>query len=569
VATGAALAVTALVLALTHTLWTDGARLTADFHNDAWYIQQQATLMERNRAPSLFLTSSLGEFYPLFAFYGGTLFVAAATIKLIVGSAEVAQGIVYTLSLGSAYGGWLWLARLAGIRSWPAHAAAILYVTAPYVLTNIYARQDLPESVATAAVAPLVASTISVLGSDRLRAGPAAALAASTIAFTGAHNITLLWVTTLLGLLALVFAVCVPTARTLVTRRGALRTLAVIVPALAVNAWYLIPDLAYHSNTIVMQRIGDWKALLRVQHPGFGPKQLVAIDVTPNGPAAYALPVLAAMWAMLAGLVGRARWRSAWGRTLLIFLLTTVAVVLAMTHPRTLLGLPDPWLMIQGSGRLETFALFGICAAVIAGLALTRGGPRWLTGLLAPALIVGLAGAVVQVRHAPLAPDAGHVSFDDSTIPFSLGDFADARLGQSSLDYGTTTAFIAPTDIREGRVVIRPTARPGDLLRTNVMAPAAMVEVTGARIVGRWAAEQAFADWQLRWYLTLKVNDDAVPGRTRIAIQEAKTFPIVGGRIISILGLLGLTANAGMIAVRARRPPSGRPRPRAPRRRRR
>ena len=50
----------------------------------------------------------------------------------------------------------------------------------------------------------------------------------------------------------LVLAVVVPETRRMVTRRGLLRVLAVVVPAMAVNAWYLLPDLAYHSHTLIV-----------------------------------------------------------------------------------------------------------------------------------------------------------------------------------------------------------------------------------------------------------------------------------------------------------------------------
>ena len=104
-----------------------------------------------------------------------------AVISLVVGSAWTAQAIVYLLALGAAYGGWVWLARLAGLRSWQVHAPALVYVTAPYVITNVDVRQDLTESVATAVIPLLLASALSVLRADRLRAGPVAALAMSTL----------------------------------------------------------------------------------------------------------------------------------------------------------------------------------------------------------------------------------------------------------------------------------------------------------------------------------------------------------------------------------------------------
>ncbi|MES1171195.1 MAG: hypothetical protein ABUL56_02415, partial [Actinomycetota bacterium] len=74
----------------------------------------------------------------------------------------------------------------------------------------------------------------------------------------------------------------------------------------------------------------------------------------------------------------------------------------------------------------------------------------------------------------------------------------------------------------------------------------------------RGAAPQANnPSWQPFWFLILQVDDDATPGKAHIVIREARTLPIVGGRVISLLGLLGLAANAALIAragLRRRRP---------------
>ncbi len=58
------------------------------------------------------------------------------------------------------------------------------------------------------------------------------------------------------------------------------------------------------------------------------------------------------------------------GTVLLILAVTSMGVLVVMVHPRLISALPQPWLMIQFSYRLETFVLFGICGAVIAALAL-------------------------------------------------------------------------------------------------------------------------------------------------------------------------------------------------------
>ncbi|MES1171016.1 MAG: hypothetical protein ABUL56_01500, partial [Actinomycetota bacterium] len=401
----AAAGVAALLVMLNWTSITDAPHLVQDFPAGAWMMQHQAAALREGLIAPLTLTANAAAFYPIFAFYGGTLFLLGGAITLLVGSADAAETILSILALAAAYGGWLWLARMAGVRSWPAHAPAVIYVTAPYVLTNINVRQDFAELVACAVIPLMVASTLSVLRADRLRAGPAAALAASVIVFGGSHNLTLLWGTTILAIAALVVAAGVPQARRQITTRGVLRVLAIVVPAMSVNAWYLLPNLAYHSDTVIVNRIDEWKALLKGPHPELGAEYLFAV----GRPSAFAgsgltitLPMLAMAWVVVVAFVCRAQWRGTWARTLAVLTLLTVGVFAVMTHPRWILELPAPWQMIQFSYRLETFVLFGICGAMIVALVLiNRSGRRWLAGLLLPILAFSVIGAAVQRHDAP------------------------------------------------------------------------------------------------------------------------------------------------------------------------
>jgi hypothetical protein len=552
----AALWVSGLVLLLSWTLINDAPRFQNDFWTDTWLIEHQAIALRADHAPSLFLHSGASMFYPVFAFYGGTLFAFAGAITVIVGSAIAAQVIVYILALLAAYGGWLWLARLAGLRSWPAHVPAVLYITAPYVLTNVYVRQDLAEVVATAAIPLFLAAALSILRSDELRAGPAAALAASAVALGGSHNLTLLWGFTVLSITGLVLVLVVPAARHLLTKRGVLRILAIAVPAMAVNAWYLLPDLAYHADTAIFHRVDAWKALLSGPNPAGSVKHLFALgrpSALPGADLSCTLPVLAIAWVILAMVLVRSAWREAWARLLAILSLATVILLVLISHPRLLLGLPDPWMMIQFSYRLETFVLFAICGAVIAVLVLL--GPsqhRWLRWLLVPIVVLSIVGATRQT-HTAARSETSVATNLDAFVTFGLGDYAGADLGQlsprSQLQSLTLTRQLA----HHNRVDLKVSARPGELVSTNLMTPSRMIDVQGARPVLRRATIPSYRNWRPVWYVMLKFDADATPGRAHIVIQEARSLPIVGGKIISLLGLLGLAANAAVIARAARR----------------
>jgi hypothetical protein len=551
-----AAAVCGLLLLLVWPLITDGNRLMGDAQTDASFIEHQAAALRDDYLPSHFLHSGVTIFYAVFAFYGGTLFVIAGAIALVTGSGMSAQAVVYVLAFAAAYGGWLWLGRMAGLRSWKAHAPALLWVTAPSVLTNANVRQDLAETVATAMLPLLLASALSVLRADRLRAGPAAALAVSTIVVGGSHNLTLLWATTVLALVIPLLVAGVPEARQMVTRRGLLRVLGVAVPAMAVNAWYLLPDLAYYSHTVIAQRIDEWRASAGTAGPEVDAKYLFSIvRRTPFAGSGFtvALPMLAIAWVLtvVAYVVVRRQWRQAWAKTLVILSLTSAVVLVAMTHPRVITVLPDPWLMIQFSYRLETFVLLGICGAVIAALALLgRSGRRWLPLLLVPILVFSVYGALKQVGDVPrYVSDIRWTK--ESLAPFSTGDFADASLKERPPEAVPIVPF-SRGNIHHGRLDVTVRARPRDVVYLNVMAIAPMVDIEGARVVGRWARKPLTPKFQPYWYLALRIDDDATPGKARIIVRESRALPIVGGRIISMLGLLGLAASA-VVIVRGRR----------------
>jgi energy-converting hydrogenase Eha subunit E len=559
-AVAAALGVSGLLVMLTWTMLTDASHLVDDFSMDAWLMEHQAASLRHDFVPSLTLTSAEAAFHPTFAFYGGTLFVVGGAITSVVGSAIAAEIIVYLLALAAAYGGWLWLARMAGVRSWPAHAPAILYVTAPYMLTNINVRQDLTEVVATAAIPPLLASGLSVLRADRLRGGPVAVLAASTIAFGGSHNLTLLWGTTILVIAGSALAAAVPQARRHVTKRGVLRVLAVVIPATAVNAWWLFPDLAYHSDTVIAHRIDEWKALLRGPHPEVGVKNLFALGHPSVAPGlVLTLPVLAMGWVVIAAFATREQWRETWGRTLAVLTFLTVGILVVMAHPSWILALPDPWLMIQFSFRLMTYVLFGICGAVIAALVLVnRSAHRWPIALLLPILVISVIGAAVQRHDAPRGNFSTTVHID-RFLTFNTGDFADGGLPQMSPGYGAKVMSLSRTGVTRSHIAADASAAPGDVLYTSLLTPARMLDVQGARIIGRWAGQPSGPGWQVRWGLVLQIDRDATPGKAHIVIREARSLPILGGQLISLLGLLGLAANAVVIASAARRRRRARP----------
>jgi hypothetical protein len=215
--------------------------------------------------------------------------------------------------------------------------------------------------------------------------------------------------------------------------------------------------------------------------------------------------------------------------------------------------LPDPWLMIQFSYRLETFALFGICGAVIAVLALL--GPsrhQWLKGLLVAVAAFSIVGAANQMRTAPRSPT--DLAMDiDSYVSIGVGDYGPGNLRQLSTRRPMVDLPLTRQHVKDGRVEGTIGVQPGGLIFANLMTPPQLIEVKGARVIARRALPPINANWHQRWHLVMQVDEDATPGAARIVIREAQTPPIVGGKILSMLGLIGLATNTVLIALAARR----------------
>src|SRR5262249_31977796 len=128
---------------------------------------------------------------------GGTLFALTGALAALLGASTIlAFEVVTVAAIAAAYGGLFWLARQLGVRGLLAHAPAIVFVTSAYYVTNLYGRGAWSEFMAVSAL-PLVAAASLRLVRGRLSVGPVACLVAASVVFSGSHNITLLWGTTL------------------------------------------------------------------------------------------------------------------------------------------------------------------------------------------------------------------------------------------------------------------------------------------------------------------------------------------------------------------------------------
>jgi hypothetical protein len=518
-----------------------------DWYSHEWYIWHQAGSLKANLLPSFFAHNPNALFNPHFAFYGGTLYTLAGALTVLTGDPNAAMVIVFSLGIAAAYGGWYWLGRQAGLTARVAHIPAVLFVTAPYYLAMIYASGAFAEFTAVSMVPLMLASAFAVLRADRLQAAAGALLAVSVTIFTGSHNLTLLWGATLLVLIVGVLFAAVPGLRRTVTRRGLLRVAGVAVPAVMVNAWFLLPDIAYQSQTFIANHTaiaeGDLKRTLILVRPShlFSLGRGTAWNEVPHH--ALQLPVLALAWCLVALAIARAAWRSSWFRAVAILLIAITTLVGMMESFSLLWGLPRPYNNLQFSYRLESYILLAFSGAVIGALVLV-GRRRALLWSLAAVACFSIGGAVWQIRQeAPSKDPRWTHARPYHPKEFVLGsmDYIDHGLPVFNPDPQLATAKF-PDAERGDKAEVVVNAAPGDYVRTNIVTLPKLVTLEGGRFVGREPTGQAF----------VQLGSDAVPGAAKLTIRAARPWPVVGGWVLTLLGLAGLAANAVVVGRRSR-----------------
>jgi hypothetical protein len=551
-----AVGVAILLVVLTRPLLFNGYQRGADFWVHYWYIWHQSEAV-RHGGPSLFLYDTGAVFVPRYAFYGGTLYAITGTLGLLVGSVLHAYMATFVLASAAAYGGWWWLGRMAGLGRLVAHAPALVFATSAYTITLVNPRSDWPEHVGVSVVPLLVASALSILRADRLRPLPALALAVSGVLFFGSHNLALLCGTTLLVALAALSLLCIPQARRMLSGRGVARVAVILVPALLINAWFLLPDLAYQSHTIVAQRTYTWRFWLQDFNYLVALPRLLALGRgTPDPVAAnwgvFALPVLAVAWTVVAAVVSRPRLGQPWFRLLLVLTAVTTVTIVAMTHVGLLRG---PFTMLQYSFRLESYVNLTISGAVLVVLVLLQDRRGTVRRLCLSALAIVVAISVVQAAaqvdvHRDTSNSTDLTAFPSYYSPGGLTHAEDYGAGDLPVAPSAQNPGLAriafPVPRARGASVSRTfNAKTGDYFVTNVVTVPQFVRVTGARLVGVDETSHTI----------MQVTRRSRPGPVRVTISEVRPSGVVIGQWLSLLGLLGLAAAFASTArpARARR----------------
>jgi hypothetical protein len=529
-----------------------------DWIHHLWYMWNQSEAIRANHHPSFFLNYIHAVFYPMYAFYAATLYSLIGTLSLILGNAPLeAYVLSYLIAFAIAYGGWYWMGRMAGLGRWWAQLPGVIFITAAYYITLIYARGDLPEFYAVSAMPLLIASGLSVLRDERLRVLPALALGGSAVIFFGSHNITMLWGSTLMFFTAVLTLICIPSVRPWLSRRGVLRVAMLVIPGMLVSAWFLLPALAYESHTLVSNDMRHWEELMSRLMFSVSAGNIFTISrasaITPGSDFALSLPILAMAWALLAVLVrGRGALRGPWTRFLIICLGLIAALIVLMTHAGLIQALPRQYILVQFTYRLESYIMMLVSAAVLVGvLAVREATPRralWRWALI-PVAIVAIVGAIQQTDAYPRGGgNRDEVTLSGTRPPaMSTGliDYAnvDQPLRVDPYRSPTTITFPASAihDERTSKVVHLP---PHEWVYTNIAAAPEFVHISGAKFIGH--------DLQGNDVLEIGPSIGAAKAAARghggsrwtevIAVSPVAGPPIVLGRILSVLGLAWFAA---------------------------
>jgi hypothetical protein len=524
-----------------------GDTFSNDWPNHWWLIWEQGLDLKALHAPSYYLQSTLGAFYPYFAFYGGTFYAIAGLVSSAI-SPEVAMVAAYLGALGASYLGWTWLARLAGVKGWRVQLPGALAVTAPLAVTNLYGRGGIPEVVATAMLPLVAAAGISLVEAPRVRLRDAIAFVGGLVILTGTHTLTLVWGMAFLGLVGAILVACNwQFVLDHLLRLVALAWLTVL--ALCVNAWILGPLILYRDRLVEQEpdpisqtaytNFGNLFSVLRAA-PDYDP--IVHADIN------AALPVLALAWALLFAAVF---WRliAPRGRALALSLGgVLVALVVLVRSPSLIESLPEQVRYIQFPYRIITYAdlcAIGLVTLVLATLERSGSKARLPIALLSIVAAFNLVISVVQnaeVRSWLTDRDEALASaVSPPPVWYASLQFADGSAPVVKPTLPRPLDVPVEEGIRDSYRIVYPSG-PAGTVQTNITTGTYLVDVEGASPVGRSGNGQ------------MVVRLPASPNRPRVIEVSAEEGPAITiSRWISLLALLVCGGGvAGVLLLRHR-----------------
>jgi hypothetical protein len=387
------------------------------------------------------------------------------------------------------------------------------------------------------------------------------------VVFSGSHNITLLWGATLAGVALVVYWLASGRSRALPWRRM-LAAAGLIALGVALNGWFLLPDVSYAHDTLISGVTERWKTTGFFNTFGVIFDPLRTVPRRSGTPALYVqAPVLALIWGLLAlPVVWRERRLRAGAATALIVL---AGLLVLITSSGAWSLLPSFFKQIQFAFRLQTYVTLACAGLVLLGaLALTRRAEsgratradRPLAFGLGLVVAFGLALCVWQLwvpnTHIHGKPSSSYTNRADAlrgppTLrPHSWGaenEYADRSLPVLNPSERFTFYPAAVEDDRfVGSVHFPPCCQP---FATNIAGGPYLVHVAGgARVVGRTEGAGKTAGGYLVLERT-RTGSQPVP----VELRARLSVPVVLGRITAAAAAALLLALAASAAARRRR----------------
>ena len=553
----------AVVLAVGAPMFFTHDGFAQDFTNALWLIWVAGQHFGHSLWPSYFLnlnapSTNAGVFNPEFAFYGGPLYAAAGALSaLLLNHAIVAFELLTAAAMSAAYGGCWWLARQCGVRGLLAHVPPIVLLTSSYYVTDLYGRGAWAEFVAVSSIPLMVASAADLLRAPRWRVSSVLMFVVSVLVFTGSHNITLEWgAIVLAGVAVCMFAAYRP-ARLSWHRVIAVGALGLV--SAGINGWFLLPDIAYASRTVISGAGFDWSGSSGFDTVGVVLNPLRTVPSSSTTPALYAqAPVWFMAWGVIAGIwlwrdAAMARLHRAWAITVL-----GAAIVLClMLFEWPWEHMPSALQDIQFPYRLGSYVTLLSVGIVIVGVLASqrlasRGdgsvGSLWsLRTLLVQAVVVSLLLCLWQLsvpntHQSSYYSERGGALASVTETPKTWGsgpDYADSWLPSVQVPANRFLRIDArAVDPAGNYVSLDVAAPPGPQpIATNILGGPYLVEVAGVRVIGRTASG----------LVVTRLNAGA--GNVHLVLRTRSSRAVTLGRAISVASALAVLLLLGWLIV--------------------
>lgn len=526
-------------------LFSDGT-FSSDWGNHLWLIFAQGEILGALGEPSYFLQSSLGVFYPYYAFYGGSFYTVAGFVSWLFG-AEAAAIAAYAGALAATYLGWTWIARQLGVAGWQSQLPGCIAVTAPLAVTNLYGRGDIPEVVATGMIPLVLAAGLSIFRERRVRLSSAAVYVVGIVFLTGTHTLTLVWAAFFLAVVTALLVACYWREARARLRRG-LAVAGLTALGAGINAWILAPLVVLHTrlleqdpDPIGMTAYTDPEQLFSILRNTPDPSLLV-----PKADVNAQLPVLALLWALICG---AAYWRflSTAGKKLAVGLLAFGgALLLLVLSPSLISELPRLLQFIQFPYRIVTYV--DICLVGLVTLALAAMQRDRSTSLVPVLVLAAIAAFNFGLSIAQNSAVRSWLPGRDAALAsaarppptwYAPLQFADGSAPVVAPSLAPPLEF--PFEEIEERYAASYPPGPAGTAETNIATGDYLVEVSGARPVGRTEDGR------------MVVRLSAAERPRRVEVSAAWGAGIELGRWVSIVSLLAAVGGATVYWVRGRR----------------